>query len=182
MFVAAHGSAIYDILDSGKVINKHTVADGVKVPNGLYNHVMSNLEEYEQLYKNIGRELVAGEDYFYLIGDKSFNEATRKICGLLIIIMRIGQSKGWLFDHLIHEAGGISKQDADNYEKIDAVIEVKESIGCKNTLWNELLNNLRDRDIARLNSAGKLVLTDAGKQFYLTMEKQDNFQDFDGAE
>jgi hypothetical protein len=159
---------IHDHLNNGRTVNKTMLNNGKLIPNFEYNELDTNEPEYKKMYEYLGHSLIRGDggEFFYLSSGDGYNEAAVKIATLLTIIMRHAHLQGFMSDHLERVNAGISEDDTKKYEEDEDTTDLLNAEKLTKGLWQEMLINLRDRNIMFVNGAGRLVLTESGSAFF----------------
>jgi hypothetical protein len=170
MIQSAKSQQIYNDLINGRIINKSLLVSGELSPNPDYTELFSNLEDYVELYRHIGFELVFKDSFFFIrdlaLGD-DYKEMAIKIQVILLILSRKITEAGYGYDLLEDETAGISEQQMDecsNQEEVQQLIQTAK-LG-KKTLFEVVRDVLVERCIMSKNTHQRYVLTDAGKYFF----------------
>jgi hypothetical protein len=161
---------IYKTFMSGEIINK-MIPSSTKselVENPLYNALLIEQDDYENLYQNIGYKLTPLDEAFYLqgISDDESNDTAMEV---QIIIEAI--SIGMLKNHIPHTqfteysaglpAGLIEKCIVD-----EEITDLLHDCNIKDGLEKAIQNKLIGRKLAFENSHGRLVLSAGGKAIF----------------
>jgi uncharacterized pyridoxamine 5'-phosphate oxidase family protein len=165
--------ALYALLINGKMANKHRYdsKNNQLEENPLYNELFTCLDDYQQLYRNIGYELVHKAHNFFFIrelnGDAA-NDVTLKIQALLIIIGRFVTEKGFLFEQLTDHRAGISSESIATIGSEERYLDILHTCKlCKSrTIEEEIKTHLIGRGLVFINSRGNYVLTESGNAFF----------------
>jgi uncharacterized pyridoxamine 5'-phosphate oxidase family protein len=169
--------ALYALLINGKMVNQqqYDPKNNQLEENPLYNELFTQLDDYRQLYRNIGYELVHKAHNFFFIrelnGDAA-NDVTLKIQALLIIIGRFVTEKGFLFEQLTDHRAGISPESIATISSEERYLDILHT--CKlcsklRTIEDEINTNLISRGLIFINSRGNYVLTESGNAFFVEL-------------
>lgn len=173
---------IYNILNTGKIINKHNLNNaGEMQVNDLYCELLDNLDDYRALYDNIGYILIERPSYFYL-NDTNINENKTetiaiKIQVLLVIIAKYLNINGDIHAR-IHSTSkhGLSISDFEKMLQVPHLSELLSRLQTDNVSTAEDLKGvikkvLVDRNVMLENkSTGFFILSDSGMDFFNNME------------
>lgn len=180
MIQSEKSQRIYSDLINGRIINKFCLEQESNqlIPNADYSEVFTNLENYSELYRHIGFELVFRDSFFFIrdlqLGD-TYKEMAIKIQVSLLILARKITEEGFGYELLENENAGISTQQL---EKISADEEVQQLILAaklgKKTLNEVIKDVLLERRIMEKNSHQRYILSDAGKYFFKQLFEQDS--------
>jgi len=163
--------AIYRQLINGKVINKNVIKDGGEVPNELYNEIITNDQDYIELYTNIGYELhPLGEGFLIReldLGEKSeFRDTAMKVQVLIDVIGRGLQEASIQPELMMLAQAGLSKDHISRFEGNEEFKTILKACGMKQSLEKEIDNVLVARNIASYNHFDRLVFCDVGKAMF----------------
>lgn len=179
MIQSERSQAIYNDLINGRIINKFYLnrEDNQLIPNADYSEVFSNLEDYTELYRHIGFELVFRDSFFFIrdlhLGD-TYKEMAIKIQVTLLILARKITEAGFGYELLENENAGLSIQQLEEISEDDEVKQLilAAKLGKKN-LYEVVKDVLLERRIMQRNIHQRYVLSDAGKYFFQQLFAQD---------
>ncbi len=174
MINRAKSREIYHYLRNGKILNQEMISNsGELVKNPIFSEVMGNLEDYRQLYLDIGYRLVDTPNYLYLIDDRHQDPKTDVVMRIYLLLVIIGKYlviQGYSLNKIYHEAAGLTVDDFQNMANVPHLIEIleKSKMGQHpNEIFGLIKSNLIDRGIFwEKPSTNTYILTNAGRAFF----------------
>lgn len=160
---------IYNELILGKYINEdvYSLESGTFVTNKLFVEIDKNINEYEDLYENIGYKLDSAEGYFYLIDeskdndDNYINKVQLKEYVLLLSIFRYLQERNIPIENFANEHVGVQSKILDEmfetvkYGKLFEMSEINTKKPLQDVLMKQNIIFLNKKNNYCLNSVGK---------------------------
>ena len=173
-------------LTAGQVINQTQYVNGEMAPNPLFDELYKERDRYYvEAYANMGMELVQRPGFFYVrtlshsqgdddSRDQESSGSVRQIQGVLLVLGRGVQEKGYMFEGMTLPVAGISREVLESIGNDPTMVQILKACKMDQPLPEAVKVALVDREIAFFNAKGNLVLAEAGKAFFDDLFSQES--------
>ncbi|EWH01950.1 condensin complex protein MksE [Halomonas sp. BC04] len=173
-------------LTAGQVINQTQYVNGEMAPNPLFDELYKERDRYYvEAYANMGMELVQRPGFFYVrtlshsqgdddSRDQESSGSVRQIQGVLLVLGRGVQEKGYMFEAMTLPVAGISREVLESIGNDPTMVQILKACKMDQPLPEAVKVALVDREIAFFNDKGNLVLAEAGKAFFDDLFSQES--------